>query len=85
MPFGETIDAMGTMLPKLRKFDDLTRTEWLKKASNAEEEFAPKSGDSTSESNQKDSLKRWYSPQRFVLEKKWLTRDAAVLTDCQKM
>jgi len=46
MPFGETINAMETMLPKLTKFDGLTLPEWLKKASNAEEEFAPKKEDS---------------------------------------
>jgi len=46
MPFGETIDAMEMMLPKLTKMDDLPLDDWLKKAMNSEEEFAPKKEDS---------------------------------------
>jgi len=84
-PFGEETNSMETMLPKLRKLDGLPLTEWFEKASNSEAEFAPKAGDSASERNQKESLQGWYSGQRFIWEKRWLTSDAAVLTDGQKM
>lgn len=29
MPFGDTFNSMKTLLPKLKKFDDLTVEEWI--------------------------------------------------------
>lgn len=85
MPFGDTYNSMEMMLPKLKKFDDLTVKEWIEKAMNAETIFAPKPEDSKQDIDKKDSLKRWYSMQRFELEKKYFTRDAGILTDGKKM
>ena len=41
MPFGENFNALETHLPKLKTFDGLTIKEWLEKAKNSEQVFAP--------------------------------------------
>lgn len=85
MPFGNVFNAFETHLQSLQTFDDLPKEEWLKKALNSEQEFAPGPDDDKNELNRKESLQRWYSDQRFVMEKKYLTRDLDVLTNPQKM
>lgn len=85
MPFGDTFNAMEVMLPKLKMFDDVPLKEWIQKAANSEQIFAPKPEDSKNEIDKKDSLKRWYSMQRFELEKKFYTKDINILTDGSKM
>ena len=56
MPYGETFNAMQLYLPNLKTFDDLDLADWLKKAENAEQEFAVNPGDDSNESNRKESL-----------------------------
>jgi len=51
--------------PKLRIMEGLPLNEWLKKAVNAEMEFAPKKGDDPKEIEKKESLKRWNTIERF--------------------
>ena len=46
MPFGDTFNTMKTHLKNLKTFDDLSIEDWIKKAENSEEEFAPQPGDS---------------------------------------
>ena len=75
MPYGETINAMNVYLPALKKFDDLDIKDWIAKAENSEQEFAPSPEDDKNEANRKESLQRWYSLQRFILEKKYYNTD----------
>lgn len=75
MPYGETINAMDIYLPNLKKFDDLDIKDWISKAENSEKEFAPRPEDDKNEANRKESLQRWYSLQRFILEKKYYSKN----------
>ena len=56
MPFGQTLDAMQSYLPKLRTFDDVELKEWIRKAENSEKEFEIKPGDSDAVKNKKESM-----------------------------
>jgi hypothetical protein len=85
MPYGETFNAMEKYLPNLKTFDDLELADWLKKAENSEKEFAVGPEDDSNESNRKESLQRWYSMNRFLLESKYMTRDYKLLTDSQSI
>lgn len=85
MPFGDTLDSMKTYLPNLKTFDDVELKEWMRKAENPEKEFAVKPDDSKSEADKKESLQRWYSVQRFIVEKKFFTSDEKLLTDADTM
>ena len=56
MPYGETINAMNVYLPAPKKFDDLDIKDWIAKAENSEQEFAPSPEDDKNEANRKESL-----------------------------
>ena len=73
MPFGSSFNALKTHLSDLKLFDDLELKEWVKIAENSEKEFSPKPEDDKNEINRKESLQRWYSVQRFHLERKYTT------------
>lgn len=85
LPFGESIDAMGGYLSNLKTIDDVDVKEWIRKAENAEKEFEIKPDDDRNDANRKESLQRWYSMQRYMLEKKYLTLDMEILTDASRM
>ena len=75
MPYGETIDIMKEYLTGLKTFDDMPVQKWIEKAQNNKEEFAAGLDDDKNEVARKESLQRWFSMDRFTVEKKFYTTD----------
>ena len=54
-------------------------------AEDSEKIFETNEQDDSNERNRKESLQRWYSTQRFDIEKKYFTNDENVLVDAGSM
>ena len=81
MPYGETIDTMKEYLTGLTTFDDMPVQKWIEKAQNNKEEFAASLDDDKNEVARKESLQRWFSMDRFTVEKKFYTTDMNILKE----
>jgi len=63
------LNLIEKYLPHLQKLEGDSIDEFIRRSKNSEAEFADQPGDDDSRKNELDTLKRLYSPQRFVFDK----------------
>lgn len=79
------IDLFQTTLTNLERIEGLSKEEYLRKAVNAEKEFAYLETDDDQQRNKKDTAKLIYSPDRFFMPRMHHTFDKDILTNPEKL
>ena len=59
--------------------------DWIKKAEDNEQEFAPHPDDDKMEANKKESMKGWFKTDRFLFDVKHTTQDQKTLYNSNLM
>ena len=84
-PDDNVIDLRSNYLTHLEKVEGLPIEDFLRKARNAEKEFAYLDSDDDKERNKKDTAKLIYSPERFIMGRMYHTADRETLTNPEKI
>ena len=79
------VDLFKSYLVNLEKVEGLTKDEYLRRAVQADKEFAYTEKDDDHQRNKKDTQKLIYSPERFFMSRMYQTADVETLTDPDKL
>ena len=72
-------------MPQIEKIEGVSKEEFLRKAKNADEEFAVKPEDDEAAQNKKDTQKQVFHEARFEMQRMHIETDLAKIVDSEKL